>query len=86
VPSRKDNIDIIRGMTLAAAAGVAQGEGVATKVEEDFANEQIKVRVRSGKRSAVFVVYNADVERVQSQAAVRRKVEGLIQEALAGLS
>jgi len=54
VPSRKDNIDIIRGMALSAAAAVAKGEAVRTELEEDFANEQLKIRVSIGKRSAVF--------------------------------
>ena len=85
MPSRKENIDIIRGMTLAAAAAAAPGEAVNTQVTEDFPNEQIKVRVRVGKRSAVFAVYNGDVERVQGESAVMRKVEGLIHGALADL-
>ena len=83
MPSRKDNIDIVRGMALAAAAAVAKGDAVHTEVTEDFANEQLKVRVRIGKRSAVFAVYNADVERVQGDRVVARKVERLIQETLA---
>jgi hypothetical protein len=85
VPSRKDNIDIIRGMVLAAAAARANGKAVNSEVTEDFANEQLKVRVVIGKRSATFVVYNADVERVQGDRAVARKVERLIQEALSEL-
>jgi hypothetical protein len=86
VPSRKDNIEIIREMTLAAAAAAAApGEAVSTQVREDFANEQIKVRLRVGKRSGVFAVYNGDVERVQAQGAIRRKVEGLIRATLAEL-
>jgi hypothetical protein len=83
VPSRKDNVDIIRGMTLAAAAARAKGEAVNVEIGEDFANEQLKVRVRIGKRSAVFAVYNGDVARVQGERAVARKVERLIQDALA---
>ena len=83
MPSRKDNIDIVRGMTLAAAAARAKGEAVVTEVTEDFDNEQLKIRVRIGKRSAVFAVYNADVERVQGDRTVARKVERLIEEALA---
>ena len=83
MPSRKENIDIIHGMALAAAAARANGEAVSTEVREDFDNEQIKVRVRIGWRSAVFAVYNADVERVQSDRAVARKIERLIQGALA---
>jgi len=79
VPSRKDNIDIIRGMALSAAAAVAKGEAVRTELEEDFANEQLKIRVSIGKRSAVFAVYNADVERVQGDRTITRKVERLIQ-------
>ncbi len=82
VPSRKDNIDIIRGMALSAAAAIAKGEAVNTEVVEDFANEQLKVRVRIGKRSALFAVYNGDVERVQGDRVIARKVERLIQEAL----
>ena len=70
MPSRKDNIDIVRGMALAAAAAKAKGEAVNTEVTEDFDNEQLKIRVRIGKRSAVFAVYNADVERVQGDRAV----------------
>jgi hypothetical protein len=31
---------------------------VNTELEEDFDNEQLKVRVRIGKRSPVFAVYN----------------------------
>jgi hypothetical protein len=62
VPSRKDNIDIIRGMALSTAATLAKDEAVRTELEEDFDNEQLKIRVRIGKRSAVFAVYNADVE------------------------
>jgi hypothetical protein len=85
VPSRKDNIDIIRGMALSAAAAVAKGEAVRTELEEDFANEQLKIRVRIGKRSAVFAVYNADVARVQGDRAIARKLERLIQETLAEL-
>jgi hypothetical protein len=38
--------------------------------------------VRIGKRSTVFAVYNADVERVQGDRAVAREVERLIQDAL----
>ncbi len=82
MPSRKDNIDIVRGMTLAAAAAGAKGEAVVTEVTEDFDNEQLKIRVRIGKRSAVFAVYNADVERVQGDRAVAKKLERLIEEAL----
>src|SRR6476620_4312071 len=52
-------------MALAAAGARAKGEAVNTELTEDFANEQVKIRVRIGKRSAVFAVYNADVERVQ---------------------
>jgi hypothetical protein len=85
VPSRKDNIDIIRGMALSAAAAMAEGDAVRTELTEDFANEQIKIRVRIGKRSAVFAVYNADVERVQGDRTVTRKVERLIQDALSDL-
>jgi hypothetical protein len=36
VPSRKDNVDIIRGMNWAAAK--ANGEAVGSEVTEDFAN------------------------------------------------
>jgi len=85
VPSRKENIDIIRGMALAAAAGAAPSEAVNTEVTEDFPNEQIKVRLRLGKRSAVFAVYNGDVERVQGESAVMRKVKAAIQAALSDL-
>ena len=85
MPSRKENIDIIRGMALAAAAAAAPSEAVNTEVTEDFPNEQVKVSVRVGKRSAVFAVYNGDVERVQGESAVMRKAEGLIQGALAQL-
>jgi len=83
VPGRKDNIDIIRGMALSAAAAMAEGDAVRTELTEDFANEQIKIRVHIGKRSAVFTVYNADVERVQGDRAVARKIEKLIGDALA---
>jgi len=86
VPSRKDNIDIIRGMALSAAAARAKGEAVRTELTEDFANEQLKIRVRIGKRSAVFTVYNADVERVQGERAVAQKIERLIGDALAKIS
>jgi hypothetical protein len=86
VPSRKDNIDIIRGMALAAAAALAAGEAVSTEVREDFDNEQLQVRVFVGKRSAVFAVYNADVERVQDDRVVAQKVERLIHEALSDLA
>jgi hypothetical protein len=85
VPSRRDNIDIIRGMTLSAAGALAKGEAVRTELEEDFANEQLRVRVFIGKRSAVFAIYNADVERVQGDRAVAQKVERLIHEALSRL-
>jgi hypothetical protein len=82
VPSRKDNVDIIREMALAAARARAGGEAVNAELGEDFANEQLKVRVRIGKRSTVFAVYNGDVERVQGDRAVVRKLERLIQDAL----
>ncbi|MGN6168595.1 MAG: hypothetical protein ACTHQQ_10560 [Solirubrobacteraceae bacterium] len=72
-------------MTLAAAAAWAPSEAVHIQVKEDFANEQIKVRVHVGKRSAVFAVYNGDVERVQGVAAVMGKVGALIQDGLAKL-
>ena len=85
VPSRKDNIDIVRGMALSAAAAVAKGDAVHTEVTEDFTNEQLKVRVRIGKRSAVFAIYNADVERVLGNQVVAREVEALIQGTLAKL-
>lgn len=85
MPGRKDNIDIIRGMTLAAAAAAAPGGAVNVPVKEDFPNEQIRVRVHVGKRSAVFAVYNGDVQRVRGETAVMGKVDGLIQAALAEL-
>jgi hypothetical protein len=85
VPSRKDNIDIVRGMALSAAAARAKGEAIRTELTEDFANEQLKIRVRVGKRSAVLTVYNGDLERVQGDRTVARKVERLIQEALSDL-
>jgi hypothetical protein len=65
--------------------GIVKDETVRTELEEDFANEQLKVRVRIGKRAAVFAVYNADVERLQGDRAVAQKVERLIQEALSEL-
>ena len=37
MPSRKDNVDIIRGMVLAAAAARANGKAVNCEVSEDFA-------------------------------------------------
>ena len=85
MPSRKDNIDVIRGMALSAAVAMAKGDAVRTGLEEDFANEQLKIRVSIGKRSAVFAVYNADVERVQGDRAIIQKVERLIQETLSDL-
>jgi hypothetical protein len=83
VPSRKDNIDIVRGMALQAAAARFKDEAVSTGITEDFENEQVKVTVRIGKWSAAFAVYNADLERVQGDQAVYKKVERLIQDALA---
>jgi hypothetical protein len=38
VRSRKDNVDIIRGMNWAAAAARANGKAVGSEVTEDFAN------------------------------------------------
>lgn len=81
--SRKENVDFIRGMALQAAAAVANGEGVRTEAEEDFDREQLKVRVFIGERSARFTVNNVDVDYVQSDGAVRRKVERLIRDELA---
>ena len=47
-----------------------------TEVTEDFVNEQLKVRIWIGKRSAVFAVYNADLERVQGDRTVAKKLSG----------
>ena len=81
----RHNVDIVRGMALAAAEVRAKGDAVTTEVVEDFANEQLKVRVWIGRRSGVFAVYNADLERVQGDRTVARKVERLIQDELAGI-
>jgi hypothetical protein len=83
VPTRKENINIIRGMVLRAAAALARTDAVGTDVHEDFANEQVKIRVHIGGQRAEFALYNADVERVQSSRAVALKIERLIQDALA---
>jgi hypothetical protein len=72
-------------MALAAAGARAKGGAVTTEVTEDFANEQLKVRVWIGKRSVVFAVYNADLERVQGDRTIARKIERLIQDALADI-
>jgi hypothetical protein len=72
-------------MALAAAGARAKGDAVTTEVTEDFANEQLKVRVWIGKRSAVFAVYNADLERAQGDRTVTRKIDRLIQAALSEL-
>jgi hypothetical protein len=83
VPSRKENINIIRGMVLRAAAAMARNDAVGTDVHEDFANEQVRIRVHIGRQRAEFAVYNGDVERVQGSRAVARKIERLIQDELA---
>lgn len=57
-----------------------------TEAEEDFDRELVKVRVSIGKRSTMFTVNNIDVDHVQSDSTVRRKVEGQIQDALAKIS
>jgi hypothetical protein len=86
VTSRNDNVDIIRGMALQAAAAVANGQGVHTEAKEDFDRERLKVRAFIGERSAMFTVNNIDVDHVQSDGAVRRKVERLIRDALAEIT
>ena len=45
----------------------------ASEIVEAFDNEQTKIRVRIGKRSAVFAVYNADMEHAQGDCAMARK-------------
>jgi len=85
VPSRKDNIDIIRGMALAAAAAVAKGEAVNTEVREDFDNEPLEVRVFIGNHSAVFRVNGADIDHLGGNGAVRMQVEPQVQGALSDL-
>jgi hypothetical protein len=62
--------------------GDREGWGGTHGAEEDFANEQLKIRGFVGKRSAMFAIYNAGLERIQGDRAVARKVERLIQDAL----
>ena len=45
----------------------------ASEIVEAFDNELTKIRVRIGKRSAVFAVYNADMEHAQGDCAMARK-------------
>jgi hypothetical protein len=89
VTSRKDSVDIIRGMALAAAGalGGPQGDAVRTEAKDDPFDPTgpVAVRVFIGERSAVFRVNGADVDHVSSDGAVRMLVERLIQEALSEL-
>ena len=70
MPSRKDNIDIIRGMVLGCGRSTSKWQGRELRGQRGLRQRAFKVRVVIGKRSATFVVYNADVERVQGDRAV----------------
>ena len=83
---RSDGVDAIREMAKAKAAAVANGFAVSAEVEDDFDHERLKVRVFMGEQSAVFHVNNIDVDYVLSDTPVRRKVERIIQDAVAELA
>jgi hypothetical protein len=51
-------------MALSAGAAIAKDEAVRTELEEDFANQQLRVRIFIGKRSTIVTIYDADLERV----------------------
>lgn len=82
---RKTNMEAIRGMALSAGAAIAKDEAVSSQVEDDFDHERLKVKVRIGKRMATFTVDNIEVDHLLSDAAVRTRVERVIEDALKSL-